>query len=215
MKMSFILIFFLFDISIYAQDVIFTVNKEEIPSKIEEINIETISYKKFDNLNGPLYIIKKSDVQKIVFENGKTETFSNKSGHDNVSLEETKAFIVETINQYGYSDNGYLKKAYNATFENDYLRLILYNKDKTKELSNTLYDLQNMYALRTPDRRSNDLAYLNIYLPFLKNEKKDNWEKIKLVISVQGHENAKSLENALRHGSELLKEKNKKPGQKF
>lgn len=215
MKKSFILILFMLNISIYAQDVIFTVNKEEIPSKIEEINIETISYKKFDNLDGPLYHIKKTDVQKIVFENGNIETFSKKSEHADVSLEETKVFIVETINKYGYSDNGYLKNAYKATFENDYLRLVLYNKNKTKELSNTLYDLQNMYVLRTPDRRSNDLAYLNIYLPFLKNDKKDKWEKIKLVMSVEGHDNAKSLENALRHGSKLLKEKNKKPGQKF
>jgi hypothetical protein len=36
-----------------------------------------------------------------------------------------------------------------------------------------------------------------------------------LVISVEGHEHAESIVNALKHYNYLLKNKNKKPGQKF
>ena len=44
---------------------------------------------------------------------------------------------------------------------------------------------------------------------------KNKWEKHKLVMSVEGHDNAESILNALKHYNSLLKRKSKKPGQKF
>ena len=52
-------------LSMSAQDSIWTLNNEEILAKVEEIHVETVSYKKFDNLSGPTYHIKKSEVSKI------------------------------------------------------------------------------------------------------------------------------------------------------
>ncbi|PWK20716.1 hypothetical protein [Xanthomarina spongicola] len=218
MKKITILLLFLFTFSISAQDVIVTSNNEEISAKVEEIHIETISYKKFNNLSGPSYHIEKSEVAKIIFENGDVETFdvvSEDNDEDEATMEETQTFLIEYIGKYCYDDNGYLKNRYKAKFEGDYLRLIVMNKDQSKELSNHLFNFKNVYSFRRPDRRADNLAYLNFYVPFLANEKKDKWDKLKLVMSVEGHENAQSIVNALKHYNYLLKQKTKKPGQKF
>lgn len=219
MKQITILLLSLFTLSLSAQDVIIHSNNEEIESKVEEIHIETISYKKFDNLSGPTYHIKKSEVTKIVFENGNVETFTvvddTNTNSSKASMEETQAFLIEYINTYCYDDNGYLKNRYKAKFEGDYLRLTLFNKNQTKELNNYLYNFKNVYTFRFPDRRAGNLAYLNLHVPVLINEKKDKWEKQKLVISVEGHDKAESIINALKHYNYLLKNKNKKSGQKF
>lgn len=207
----------LFSLSIMAQDVIVTSNNEEISAKVEEIHIETISYKKADNLTGPSYHIKKSEVSKIIFENGTIETFNTKPTDDKseISYEETQAFLIEYIGKYCYDDNGYLKNKYVAKFEGDNLRLIVMNKNQTKELSNQLYDFKSVYSFRRPDNRDKELAYINLHVPYLANEKKDKWERQKLVMSVKGHDNAQSIVNALKHYNYLLKQKGKKPGQKF
>ncbi|WP_417854211.1 hypothetical protein [Xanthomarina gelatinilytica] len=205
-------------LSMSAQDSIWTLNNEEILAKVEEIHVETVSYKKFDNLSGPTYHIKKSEVSKIIFENGNEEIFDvspKKEDKKDISMEETQAFLIEYIGKYCYDDNAYLKNGYQAKFEGDYLRLTLFNKDKSKELSSSLYDFKSVYSFRSPDRRNKDLAFLNLHVPVLVNEKKDKWEKQKLVISVEGHEHAESIVNALKHYNYLLKNKNKKPGQKF
>jgi hypothetical protein len=220
MKNITILSFLLFTIFTTAQDVIVTSDNEEISAKVKEIHIETISYKKFDNLTGPTYHIQKSEVSKIIFENGSEETFdveSNKtdSESDEVSMEETQAFLKEYIDKYCYDDNGYLKNRYVAKFEGDYLRLTIVNKDQTKELSSNLFNFKNVYAFRMPDKRDGELAYLNFHVPFLVSEKKDKWEKIKLVMSVEGHDKAESIVNALKHYNYLLKNESKEPGQKF
>ncbi|GGG35541.1 hypothetical protein [Bizionia arctica] len=221
MKQITILFLLLFTLSINAQDVIIMSDDEEISAKVEEIHIETITYKRFDNLSGPTYHVKKSDVTKIIFENGHEEVFevaeTNSDSEDEsvATLEETQAFLLEYINKYCYDDNGYLKNRYKAKFEGDYLRLIVMNKDQTKELSNYLYNFKNVYSFRRPDRRDDQLAYLNFYVPFLANEKKDKWDKLKLVMSVEGHDHAQSIVNALKHYNFLLKNNSKDPGQKF
>ncbi|WP_250433793.1 hypothetical protein [Hanstruepera flava] len=217
MKQLTTLILFLFNLSLYAQDIIVTSNNEEVSAKVEEIHIETISYKKPNNLTGPSYHIKKSEVSKIIFENGTVETFDVKptNNKSDVTYEETQAFLVDYIGKYCYDDNGYLKNKYVAKFEGDYLRLIVMNKNQTKEISSILYDFKSVYSFRMPDKRDKELAFINIHAPYLANEKKDKWERHKLVMSVKGHENAESIVNALKHYNYLLKQKSKKPGQKF
>ncbi|MFL0353009.1 hypothetical protein [Xanthomarina sp. GH4-25] len=220
MKKITLLVFFVFSLSISAQDLIITSTNEEISAKVEEIHIETISYKKFNNLSGPTYHIEKTDVTKIIFENGDVDTFESDSNNTtseekSATLEETEAFLKEYIETYCYDDNGYLINRYKAIFEGDYLRLIVMNKNQTKELSNYLYNFKNVYSFRRPDRRANELAYINFHVPFLFNEKKDKWDKRKLVMSVEGHDTAQSIVNALKHYNYLLKNKSKKPDQKF
>jgi hypothetical protein len=53
-----------------AQDVIKT-QKTTIRAKVEEIGIDEIKYRDFDNLTGPIIVIDKRDVIEITYENGK------------------------------------------------------------------------------------------------------------------------------------------------
>jgi len=60
----------------FAQDVLTKKTGEEIQSKVLEVTIAEIKYKKFDNLNGPTFTILKSDVLIIRYENGSKDIFN-------------------------------------------------------------------------------------------------------------------------------------------
>ena len=63
--------------NISAQDVIVKKDGSTIISKVLEVNIADIKYKKFSNLNGPTYTISKSDVMAINYKNGEKDVFNN------------------------------------------------------------------------------------------------------------------------------------------
>jgi hypothetical protein len=60
----------------FSQDVITLRTGEQIRSKILEIGQTDIKYKKFDNQSGPVYVVVKSDVKDIVYENGTKDLFN-------------------------------------------------------------------------------------------------------------------------------------------
>ena len=62
-----------------SQDIIFESNGNEITAKVTEVGIENIKFKKFENLNGPVYSIAKKDVFIIKYENGSKDVFANKT----------------------------------------------------------------------------------------------------------------------------------------
>lgn len=59
----------------FGQDLIITRKGSEIPSKVLEISLEAIKYKKFDNINGPTYSIAKNEVLVIRYQNGTKSVF--------------------------------------------------------------------------------------------------------------------------------------------
>ena len=63
--------------SAFAQDVITLKNAEEIQAIVQEIGEVEIKYKKFENPNGPNYILKKSEIFTIKYENGSRDVFVN------------------------------------------------------------------------------------------------------------------------------------------
>lgn len=69
-----------------AQDVIVKTDKSEIKAKVIELTDNTIKYKNWDNLDGPIYNISKSDVFIIIYANGKREIIKK----DESSKMETK-----------------------------------------------------------------------------------------------------------------------------
>ena len=83
MKKSFFLLLISFTSFLgYCQDIIYIKSsKDSIISRIEEVNIENVKYRKFSNLTGPLYTIEKSKIDKIIYNNGDIEDYK---------MEETK-----------------------------------------------------------------------------------------------------------------------------
>jgi hypothetical protein len=66
----------LFTSSVFSQDIITKKTGEDISVKISEVTQTEIKYKKFDNLEGPIFSILKSDVLMIRYENGTKDIFN-------------------------------------------------------------------------------------------------------------------------------------------
>ncbi|MCH5216324.1 MAG: hypothetical protein J1F10_05235 [Muribaculaceae bacterium] len=56
--------------SVAAQDIITKTNAEEVRAKVVKIGTDEIEYKSWDNLDGPVYVIRKYDVFSIKYQNG-------------------------------------------------------------------------------------------------------------------------------------------------
>ena len=81
MKKLKIVVFYIFACSLnsYCQDKIyFTAETIPVEVKIIEILQSEVKYRKFDNLPGPIYTVPKSEISKINFENGTTESYEIK-----------------------------------------------------------------------------------------------------------------------------------------
>jgi len=67
-----------------AQDIIIKKNGDEINTKIIEVGIEIIKFKKFDNLEGSIYTMGKNEIFLIKYENGSKDVFN-----DNLEVKQT------------------------------------------------------------------------------------------------------------------------------
>lgn len=77
-KIIWVIVFVVFGISsLYAQDIIVLRNAEEIEAKVLVIGIDEITYKKWDNQDGPSYQIAKRDVFYIKYANGSKEVYND------------------------------------------------------------------------------------------------------------------------------------------
>jgi hypothetical protein len=82
--------FLLLIFNLFGQDTIVLVNGSSVISKVLEINLKDIKYKKYDNLSGPNYLILKDDVETIKYENGTIETFQNSKNNTNTNSKENQ-----------------------------------------------------------------------------------------------------------------------------
>ena len=79
-----------------AQDIIIKRTGEEIQAIVLDISPGVIKYKKFDNKNGPVFSIALEQVEKIIYENGKTIDFT-KPEPDIEEHEQENTFPPEKI----------------------------------------------------------------------------------------------------------------------
>ncbi len=66
-------------VTTYAQDIIMTVDAEEIVAKVEEVGDKEIRYRRHDQPNGPMRTIPTNRVFRIKYANGSVELFKNNS----------------------------------------------------------------------------------------------------------------------------------------
>ncbi|GAB3697771.1 hypothetical protein GCM10027592_22230 [Spirosoma flavus] len=64
-------------VHVWAQDVIVKNDKTELNVKVEEITTNTVKYRQFTRLDGPIYNLNKSEVFMIIYKDGTRETFSS------------------------------------------------------------------------------------------------------------------------------------------
>jgi len=75
----------LISINTNAQDIITKKDGTDISAKVLEVTTTVIKYKRFENQNGPVISVKKSDVLMVRYENGNKDIFSESVSDDNVS----------------------------------------------------------------------------------------------------------------------------------
>jgi hypothetical protein len=70
-------LFCLVSVRAIAQDILTKTSGEDLAVKVLEVGTEEIKYKRFDNPDGPVYTIRKTEVMMLRYENGVAEIISN------------------------------------------------------------------------------------------------------------------------------------------
>lgn len=65
--------------SVWAQDIIVTIDARKIEAKISEVSKSEVRYKEFDNLNGPTFVIETREISSIIYSNGKVVVYNQTS----------------------------------------------------------------------------------------------------------------------------------------
>ncbi|WP_329804649.1 hypothetical protein [Flavobacterium facile] len=192
-KFIFLYLLLLTSHSALCQDTIYKIDGESIEAKIDIIDQETIKYKVYKNLNGPFYIIKKSDVASIKFENGTVENYKQSTISKKLNKSELQELIVKSVNEHGFEEDTFNRK-YSASFEGDYLRLIVLKQNGKPTNEGLLYDFSNVYKFQKISNRSDKLAFINIFVSISENKKNTKWDKHKLIMRVDSPQNANNIE---------------------
>ena len=207
MKKAVLLLVILFSFSTlsHSQDLIYMVNGDSIISKVTEISVENIKYKKFNNLEGPQFIISKGEVSKIVLNNVNEELISKTI---QTNLEETKAVIIEIIDKYAFDRDGDYK--FLAKFNQNYLDLNYVDRDHPeKSLWHRFYDFSDECTFRNLSIKKKDISYINVDVHRITRKNNGDFKKKnreKLVLLIEGHDNAKVLRDALIRYNEFFME---------
>jgi hypothetical protein len=199
-------LFLLMSLPCFCQDIINKRDGESIEAKVELIDLTTVKYKTYKNQNGPYYIIAKNDVANIKFENGTIENFQQTNISVKLSKTELQELIVKSINEHGFEEDTFNRK-YSASFEEDYLRLIVLRKSGEPANEGILYDFSNVYKFQQISKRSDKLAYINIFVSIAKNKKQTKWDKHKLIMRVDSSSSAEIILNALKEYNSILTNK--------
>ena len=96
---------------IKAQDKIYRKNGKIVAAKVIEIGAAEIKYKEYNNPDGPIYILETDRIKKIVFADGKVQTFSDNFKDKELYVgQATKAIKINFFSPlYGYIEVGYEK----------------------------------------------------------------------------------------------------------
>jgi hypothetical protein len=102
MKKQLFIFFLLFSGIVSAQDVIVLHDGSTILSKVSEVGVNEVKYKKFANQEGPTYTILKSDILRINYENGDKDKFEDAQQSVRKSIIEAKPTVdnTELISRY-------------------------------------------------------------------------------------------------------------------
>lgn len=97
--LTLLLIFLVFTKVSFAQDIIVLKDGSTILSKIIEIGVSEIKYKKWSNIEGPDYVLLKNDILSINYPNGDRDIFGDSQEKRAVSVNEEVNNITDLIKE--------------------------------------------------------------------------------------------------------------------
>jgi hypothetical protein len=207
MRFCWILLFLTFYNS-FSQDIIYKNDGKKIFAIIKETNDNAFKYVLSENPNGPILTTQRSEINKIIFQNGALEDLRNAPAPSQLSKEEIKAIILEKIHTYAFDAESELR-AYRGIFEDDYLKLWIMRSRGDEPFTNpVLFDFSRVYDFQDISYRQNE-AFINIFVGFI--DKKNRPDKIKLVIRILQKEEAEEIVKILKIYNRLLAEKKYSP----
>lgn len=134
-------------ISVFSQDVIFTKSGDKIEAKIIEITTTTIKYKKFDQQDGPIRNIEKSEVKEIIYEDGQWDKFDEKEPKvEDKKVEEKKEVYRERDSEDHILNKGFFLDGmicYNLSTEIQESYFEVYDEFGNYLYTNTYLSTQN------------------------------------------------------------------------
>ncbi len=177
-----------------AQDVVLLTNGADLNIKITGNNAETISFYR-GNENALPYYISKSEITEIRYENGTIET----PEHPMLTVAQAKDKVINHINNFASDPD---KNKITATFEDQYLKLTANKGDYKKGM---VFDLVKLIRFDETSFRREGYAFINIWCPFRVDERKNKWDKFKMVLRVETHEDAAVLTASIKQLNKVLK----------
>jgi hypothetical protein len=95
-----LLLFLIAGFSACAQDIIITRVGDDISAKVMEVGTTEIRYRKFTNLEGPVYTILRTDVIKIQYENGTEDIFGDPNWYTSPGATATRPSAAPDMDMY-------------------------------------------------------------------------------------------------------------------
>jgi hypothetical protein len=155
---------FFSSIAAFSQDTLYKRNGDILLTRILEINPENIKYKKFELPDGPIYIIEKSELFMVRYQNGLKEVFLNEKqdAKDDYAKGEIKTTKLKKISFADIADNPIAIDGFRYSIESFNL-----NPKKVDELLLAKNDKQLSLMIKTAQenkRTSKLLAFAPIPL---------------------------------------------------
>lgn len=88
----------------FSQDIITKISGEDIKAKVLEVEQFDVKYKRFDNLDGPVFTMQKAEILMIRYENGTKDIFNNTPEVKFVTVKPT--YNTQARKFQGFSGNG-------------------------------------------------------------------------------------------------------------
>lgn len=99
-----LLLLFCFNFLTNAQDIIYKKDGSKEEVKITLVSDKEIQYKKFSNLEGPVYSVSKSDILLITYENGEYEMLENQMSPAKIDKKELSTNFTKNLLTYHLFD---------------------------------------------------------------------------------------------------------------
>ncbi|MBK6566905.1 MAG: hypothetical protein IPG18_17315 [Saprospiraceae bacterium] len=122
MKSIILILTSILTLNLQSQDIIVFKNGDELESKVTEVLPDAIKYKKWDNIDGPMYSAFKSEVFMIKYKNGTKDIFntsqlqpssSDNSNNDKVPTVRKSDLIKDSLkNEFEENQNEKIQKVY-------------------------------------------------------------------------------------------------------
>ena len=113
--------------SSFAQDTIILRNGDEVVAKVTEVSDNELRYLLWNNLDGPTYIKRVSDIYSVTYKSGHKDIFGNIDISNNEELEKEGERVNDEFFKM-YSENGAMKMS-GGILKKDYLQQILFTDE--------------------------------------------------------------------------------------